>query len=45
MDSATVKNTAERRSVDPVWTTIQQAAQAAAANEPVLAGKIGRAHV
>ena len=40
MDSATVKNTAERRSVDPVWTTIQQAAQAAAANEPVLAGML-----
>ena len=38
MDSATAKNTVERRSVDPVWTTIKETAQAAAANEPVLGG-------
>jgi serine O-acetyltransferase len=45
MDSATVKNPAERRpsetrAVDPVWTTIKEAAQAAAANEPVLGGML-----
>ena len=37
MDSAVVKNAAEPRSVDPVWTRIREAAQAAAAAEPVLA--------
>ena len=40
MDTASVKNPAERRSVDPVWTTIREAAQAAASNEPVLAGML-----
>jgi serine O-acetyltransferase len=39
MDSALVKN-AERRSVDPVWTKIREAAQSAAAAEPVLAGML-----
>ncbi len=36
MDSAAQPS--ERRSVDPVWTTIKEAAQAAAANDPILAG-------
>ena len=40
MDSAVVKNAAEPRSVDPVWTRIREAAQAAAAAEPVLAGTL-----
>ena len=40
MDRAIAKNPAEQRSVDPVWTTIKQAAQAAASNEPVLAGML-----
>ena len=40
MDSALVKNAAEPRSVDPVWTRIREAAQAAAAAEPVLAGTL-----
>ena len=35
MDSAVFKNAAEPRSVDPVWTRIREAAQAAAAAEPV----------
>ena len=30
----------ERRSVDPVWTTIKEAAQAAATHEPILAGML-----
>src|SRR5258707_274913 len=38
MDSALVKNAAEPRSVDPVWARIREAAQAAAADEPILAG-------
>jgi serine O-acetyltransferase len=38
MDSAAKPS--ERRSVDPVWTTIKEAAQAAATNEPVLAGML-----
>jgi serine O-acetyltransferase len=38
MDSAVAKNAAEPRSVDPVWTNIREAAQKAAASEPVLAG-------
>jgi serine O-acetyltransferase len=40
MDSAVLKNAAEPRSVDPVWTRIRDAAQAAAAAEPVLAGAL-----
>jgi len=40
MDSAVVKNAAERRSVDPVWSKIREAAQAAANAEPVLAGTL-----
>jgi serine O-acetyltransferase len=40
MDSAVVKNTAETRSVDPVWSRIREAAQQAAASEPVLAGTL-----
>jgi serine O-acetyltransferase len=40
MDSALVKNAVEPRSVDPVWARIRDAAQAAAANEPVLAGML-----
>ena len=40
MDSAVVKNAAEPRSVDPVWTRVREAAQAAAAAEPVLAGTL-----
>ena len=40
MDSVVVKNSAEPRSVDPVWTRIREAAQAAAAAEPVLAGTL-----
>ena len=40
MDSVVVKNVAEPRSVDPVWTRIREAAQAAAAAEPVLAGTL-----
>jgi serine O-acetyltransferase len=40
MDSALVKNAAEPRSVDPVWTRIREAAQAAAIAEPVLAGTL-----
>ena len=43
MDRVSAKNSAERRpsetrAVDPVWTTIKEAAQASAAGEPVLAG-------
>ncbi len=38
MDSLAVKNSAEPRSVDPVWSKVREAAQAAAAAEPVLAG-------
>jgi hypothetical protein len=40
MDSAVLKNAAEPRSVDPVWMKIRDAAQAAAAAEPVLAGTL-----
>jgi len=40
MDSALVKNAAEPRSVDPVWAKIREAAQTAAAAEPVLAGTL-----
>ncbi|MGZ3340472.1 MAG: serine O-acetyltransferase [Reyranella sp.] len=40
MDSVVIKNAAEPRSVDPVWTRIREAAQAAAAAEPVLAGTL-----
>ena len=40
MDSALVKNAVEPRSVDPVWTRIREAAQTAAAAEPVLAGML-----
>jgi serine O-acetyltransferase len=43
MDSAakpSERTSAERRTVDPVWTTIKEAAQAAATNEPVLAGML-----
>src|SRR6185437_13585942 len=45
MDSAVVKNPAEpkpsgTRAVDPVWTKIREAAQQAAAAEPVLAGTL-----
>ena len=40
MDSAVLKNAAEPRSVDPVWTKIREAAQSAAAAEPVLAGTL-----
>src|SRR5690242_6063257 len=40
MESAVVKNPAEQRSVDPVWTKIREAAQKAAASEPVLAGTL-----
>ena len=40
MDSAVAKNAAEPRSVDPVWTKIREAAQTAAAAEPVLAGTL-----
>jgi len=45
MDSAVVKNPAEpksseTRAVDPVWTKIREAAQQAAASEPVLAGTL-----
>src|SRR3954468_14709746 len=40
MDSAVVKNPAEQRSVDPVWTKVREAAQQAAAAEPVLAGTL-----
>ena len=40
MDSALVKNAAEPRSVDPVWSRIREAAQAAAVAEPVLAGTL-----
>jgi serine O-acetyltransferase len=40
MDSALVKNAAEPRSVDPVWARIREAAQAAAADEPILAGTL-----
>ena len=38
MDSAAKPS--ERRSVDPVWTTIKESAQTAATNEPVLAGML-----
>jgi serine O-acetyltransferase len=43
MDSAVVKSPAgpkssETRAVDPVWTKVREAAQQAAASEPVLAG-------
>ncbi len=40
MDSAVLKNAAEPRSVDPVWTRIREAAQTASAAEPVLAGTL-----
>ena len=40
MDSAVLKNAVEPRSVDPVWTKIREAAHAAAAAEPVLAGTL-----
>jgi serine O-acetyltransferase len=40
MDSAVAKHAAEPRSVDPVWTKIREAAQTAAAAEPVLAGTL-----
>jgi serine O-acetyltransferase len=42
MDSAVFKNTAEPRtaSVDPVWSKIREAATAASAAEPVLAGML-----
>jgi serine O-acetyltransferase len=40
MDSAVVKNPAGQRSVDPVWTKVREAAQQAAASEPVLAGTL-----
>ena len=40
MDSVLLKNPAELRSVDPVWARIREAAQAAAAAEPVLAGTV-----
>jgi serine O-acetyltransferase len=40
MDSARIKSAAEPRSVDPVWARIREAAQAAANNEPVLAGML-----
>jgi len=40
MDSAVAKNVAEPRSVDPVWAKIREAAQTAAATEPVLAGTL-----
>src|SRR5438874_12054732 len=40
MDSAVAKNHPEPRSVDPVWAKIREAAQAAAAAEPVLAGTL-----
>ena len=40
MDSAVAKNKAEQRSVDPVWSRIREAAQQAAAAEPVLAGTL-----
>ena len=40
MDSAVVKNVTEPRSVDPVWTRIREAAQQAAAADPVLAGML-----
>ena len=40
MDSAVMKNAAEPRSVDPVWARIREAAQQAAAADPVLAGML-----
>lgn len=40
MDRALVESTAELRSVDPVWVKIREAAQAASAVEPVLAGTL-----
>ena len=40
MDSAVVKNQAEPRSVDPVWSRIREAAQGVASAEPVLAGMV-----
>src|SRR5476651_519238 len=40
MDSLAVKNSPETRSVDPVWSKIREAAQAAAAAEPVLPGTL-----
>lgn len=40
MDSAVVKNATDRFSVDPVWSKIREAAQSAAAAEPVLAGML-----
>ncbi len=40
MDSAVAKNAAEPRSIDPVWNRIREAAQTAAAAEPVLAGTL-----
>src|SRR5262245_29081618 len=40
MDRALVKDAAEPRTVDPVWSRIREAAQAAAAAEPVLAGTL-----
>src|SRR5258708_32428592 len=38
MDSAAKPS--ERRSVDPAWTTIREAAQTAAAADPILAGML-----
>ena len=40
MDTAIAKNTVEPRSVDPGWARIREAAQKAAAAEPVLAGML-----
>ena len=40
MDSAGGQECGRPRSVDPVWTRIREAAQAAAAAEPVLAGTL-----
>ena len=40
MDSAVAKNAVEPRTVDPVWSRIREAAQAASAAEPVLAGTL-----
>jgi serine O-acetyltransferase len=40
MDSAVAKNAVEPRTIDPVWSRIREAAQAAAAAEPVLAGTL-----
>jgi len=40
VDSASARLSAEPRSVDPVWSKVRDAAQAAAAAEPVLAGML-----